>query len=135
MRLDQLNGCLVEIRNNPILGKGYGWDGWYKSNFGDHPVILSFESLIFVILCDNGFLGFVIWGILIYMVVRNNKKFHLIDTAIANSLLVFYIAYSCITGEYGYMQYFLIFYICLVFENIGTKTSKRLKNVSKISKL
>lgn len=117
LRMDQLNGCLSEIRNSPILGKGYGWDSWYKSNFGDHPVILFFESLIFVVLCDNGFVGILIWILLISAIIRNNHHLHLRDTIIADSLLVFYLAYACITGEYGYMQYYLLFYICLVFEN------------------
>lgn len=122
MRLDQLNGCLKEISNCTFVGKGYGWDGWYKSNFGDHPVILSFESLIFVVLCDNGFLGIAIWVLLIYLILRNDHKLYQNDKYVADTLLVFYVAYSCITGEYGYMQYFLMFYICLVFENMGDGT-------------
>lgn len=121
MRMEQLKGCFTEIRNSPILGKGYSWDMWYKTNYGDHPAILSFESMIFVILCDNGLLGFVIWGIFIFLIVRNNKRFHLYDTAIANSLLIYYLSYSCITGEYGYMQYFLLFYICLIFADASIK--------------
>lgn len=126
MRLDQLNGCFVEIRNNPILGKGYDWVGYYKSNFGDHPVILSFESLIYVVLCNNGFLGILIWILMIVFIIKNNHKYHISDPISADSLLVFYIAYSCITGEYGYMQFFLLFYICLAAENLnGKKQTKK----------
>lgn len=117
-RLDQLNGCFNEISNNPILGKGYDWNGYYHSKYGDHPVILAFESLVFIVLCDNGFLGLFIWAFLIFLVIRNNHRIKLSDKYIADAILVFYISYSCITGEYGYMQYFLLFYICLVFEDL-----------------
>lgn len=131
MRLNQLNGCLAEIRNNPIFGKGFEWTSYYHEKYGDHPVILAFESLIFVILCNNGYMGFIIWGILIYMIIKRSHKYHLNDVIIADSLLVFYIAYSCITGEYGYMQYYLLFYVCLVFDNSksnkeGSKPKKSL---------
>lgn len=129
MRLDQLNGCLVEIRNHPFIGKGYDWTGYYQDKFGDHPVILAFESLIFVILCDNGFLGLGIWSLLVIMIMKYNHKININDTVIANSLLVFYIAYSCITGEYGYMKYFLPFYICLVFENKNVTNKNNNQNM------
>lgn len=121
LRIDQLYGCLNEIRNSPLLGKGFGWVGWYKSNFGDHPVILAFESLIYVILCNNGFLGIAIWLLLAYMFFRTNQKAHMTDTVICNTLFVFYVSYSCITGEYGYMKYFLLFYVCLAVNNIEDK--------------
>lgn len=117
MRLEQLNGCFKEIQRSPILGKGFGWVSYYKANFGDHPVILAFESLIFVVLCNNGILGLFIWAILIYLVLRSNHRLKLKDKYVVDSLLVFYITYSCITGEYGYMKYFLLFYICMAFEN------------------
>lgn len=118
MRLDQLNGCFDEIKDCQFIGKGYAWHRYYQTMYGDHPVILAFESLIFVALCDNGFLGIAIWIGLILLIIRNNHRFKLSDTAIADSLLAYYIAYSCITGEYGYMHYFILFYICLVFENL-----------------
>lgn len=121
MRWEQLNGCLSEIRNCIILGKGFSWHDWYKDSFGDHPVILAFESLIFVILCDNGLLGFLIWGAFVFLIVRNNIRFRLSDTEIVNSLLIYYLSYSCITGEYWYMQYFLLFYVCLVFADKNIK--------------
>lgn len=121
MRLDQLYGCFDEIKKCPFIGKGFGWTGYYRENFGDHPVILAFESLIFVILCNNGILGFFIWGLLIYLIIKNNHKAKLTDPIIADTILVFYISYSCITGEYGYMQYYLLFYVCLFFEDLSNK--------------
>lgn len=121
MRIDQFKGCLREIQSNPIVGKGYGWHSMYISKYGGHPEILYFESLIYIVLCDNGVLGIVIWGLLIISVLRNNHKIGMSEPIIADTLLVFYIAFACITGEYGYMQYFLLFYICLVAENRQVK--------------
>lgn len=117
-RLHQLEGCFNEISNDPILGKGYDWNGYYHNKHGDHPVIYAFESLVFIVLCDNGFLGLFIWTLLIFLVFKNIHHLNLSDKYVADAIFVFYIAYSCITGEYGYMQYFLLFYICLVFEDL-----------------
>jgi len=110
LRLEQLNGGLNEIRNNYIFGKGYGWTDYYLT-FRVHPTMLAFESLILVILCNNGFIGFFIWGIMILNYIRNlRNKFFKNDKAILISLLVTYLVYSVVTGEYSYLKYFLIFY-------------------------
>ena len=42
MRLMQLEGCLTEIRNNPLFGKGYAWVSWYKTNYRNHPIMLAY---------------------------------------------------------------------------------------------
>lgn len=36
------------------------------------------------------------------------------------TLAVYYIGYSIITGEYGYMQYFIIFYTLILMNSNGT---------------
>lgn len=115
LRLDQLEGCFKEIKYCFLEGKGFDWHYFYLSTKGIHPRILAFESLIFVILCDNGILGFLFWGIMCAMIVLYNYR----ETdsqeqvSLNNALLEFYIIYATVTGEYGYMQYFLIFYILL----------------------
>lgn len=119
MRMTQFEGCLTEIRNNPIFGKGYDWVGYYKTNFGDHPVILAFESLSYVVLCNSGFLGVVIWIVFLvklYQNMRKNVKNR--DTLImVLVLMAYYLAYSMITGEYGYMKYYLLFYTFILLED------------------
>ncbi|HEY3388164.1 MAG TPA: O-antigen ligase family protein, partial [Prolixibacteraceae bacterium] len=57
MRLDQLQGAIHEINGIELVGKGYGWNSYYISKHGDHPVLLAFESLVFVVLCNNGIIG------------------------------------------------------------------------------
>ena len=116
MRLDQLYGAVEEADANPIWGLGYSWTTYYQTLFGNHPVCLAFESLLYVIICNFGISGFIIWGVMSVLIVWNNFRFDLKEKVVVDALFVFYIAYSSITGEYGYMKLFLIFYILLLGE-------------------
>ena len=119
MRLEQLEGCFDVISNNPLFGKGYAWVGWYKTNFGDHPVILAFESLIYVILCNSGIVGAGIWIVFLVKLFNKTKRIaknkEIIILAIV--LTIYYLSYSIITGEYGYMKYFILFYTFILLED------------------
>lgn len=131
MRLAQLEGCFNEIRNCFLQGKGFGWTDYYtKLHDGNHPIILAFESLIYVILCNSGFIGVVLWGVIILKIMRYNMRFQRETSALLDSLLVFYIAYSCITGEYGYMRFFIIFYVLMLGENL-LNNPRFVKNIMK----
>lgn len=125
MRISQFNGALNEIKNNPLIGKGYGWTDYYTSVKGSHPILLAFESLIYVVLCNNGFVGIGIWIIMIFLYFKSvGKCFNPNYSHALFSLLATYITYSIITGEYGYMQYFLIFY-SLMWMHSEEKYSKK----------
>ena len=118
MRLSQLEGCLKEIQNTMFEGKGYGWTGYYLSQHEEgHPTMIAFESLIIVILCNTGIIGILLWLVMGIIIVKYNNRHNRPIAALLNSLFTFYIAYACITGEYGYMQYFIIFYILMLGEN------------------
>lgn len=65
MRLTQLEGCFDIVKDNLLLGKGYGWHYWFNSKFGAHPKALYFESLFFTILVETGIMGFLIWSVFI----------------------------------------------------------------------
>jgi len=118
MRLMQYAGCLDEFMDSPLLGKGYGWHKFYISEYGDHPILLAFESLVYVVLCDGGLLGVLIWiGFIVYMCIV--AKLNLGQNyAFVLMLLSFYFFYSCITGEFGYMKYFMFFYILLYYDKL-----------------
>ena len=119
MRMEQLNGALNEIETCPFVGKGYGWVKHYQETKGDHPVLLAFESLIFVSLCDNGFLGIIAWLLSIYLCYKQCRKYKE-KWKILFTLYVTYIVYSCITGEYGYLKYTIIFYTILFIDIYST---------------
>ncbi len=118
MRLQQFEGCLQEIKHNLLEGKGYGWTGYYISQFEIHPTMLHFESLVFVVLCNSGLIGVALWAIMSGIIFSYNNWSERPISILLNSLFVFYIAYACITGEYGYMQYFILFYILMLGEDL-----------------
>lgn len=116
MRYNQLLGCFDEIRDCPLFGHGFNWHTLYMNKYESHPVILCFESLIFVVLCNTGYIGAIFWVFFISYFYKNNNRLVPKYSVLVNSSLVFYIAYSCITGEYGYMKVFLLFYILTLAE-------------------
>lgn len=118
MRLDQLGGALTEFANNPILGKGFHWHLFYMSEHGAHPVLLYFESLVYVILCNSGIIGVLLWLYVSLKYFKINSKI-LKDSSLLNSFWVFYLAYASITGDYAYMQLFLLFYVIAVFTSFN----------------
>ncbi|MCQ2233285.1 MAG: O-antigen ligase family protein [Paludibacteraceae bacterium] len=107
-RIEQLAGAINEVSYNPLFGRGYGWTELYFALHGNHPVCLAFESLLFVVICDFGFIGMLVWPLMVFHYFKKNKNFR--EKIPINGLIIFYLAYSCVTGEYGYMKYFLLFY-------------------------
>lgn len=116
LRMDQLMGCFTEITDNFLFGKGFGWTTVYMSIYEIHPVILCFESLIFVVLCNSGILGVFLWLYIIVKIMKYHTRYCIADSSLLNAMLFFYLGYSCITGEYGYMKVFILFYIILLAE-------------------
>lgn len=115
MRLDQFNGALKEMEGHELFGKGYEWTSYYMEKIGDHPVLLDFESLIFVILCNSGIAGIFIWMTFFTSLFRTHRRLlykrhsiYLLDT-----IVIVYLSYSIGTGEYGYLVFFSIFYSLL----------------------
>lgn len=125
MRMQQLEGAIYEMSKNPVWGLGYEWTSYYISKYGSHPVCLCFESLLYNIICNNGIVGIIIWMYLILSILKYNKSVGRGHSTILNSTLVFYLAFSFITGENGYMQYYLIFYVIIL-------ASKKQKNQGKV---
>lgn len=115
MRLSQFEGCLEIIKNDFIFGKGYGWSSWYNGTYGTHPKALWFESILFSVLVNTGIMGFILWGIMIlryykYAVLNINDLY---TRTIILALMIYYLVYSLITGDFG-INYLLIFYIVLL---------------------
>lgn len=126
MRLEQFDGCMKEIESNPAFGKGYAWTNYYKENKGGHPTMLSFESLFIVILSNSGFVGLFIWIVMLIMYYKLIKKnLDITKFRILLALMLLYISYSMITGEYGYLRYFTIFYILIWNSELNYFKSKR----------
>ena len=117
MRLDQLNGCFDEIRNSSIFGKGLGWHTYYMRLHGDHPVIAAFESLLYVVICDYGFVGIAIYFFAYFkLFIYIKKKIKNTYSSNIQMLTVIYLAYAIITGDYGYIRYYLVFYSIMMLD-------------------
>lgn len=111
MRLDQLSGCFDIIRDNPIFGKGLDWTTQYLTVHTVHPKLLAFESLIFVVICNMGIVGVVVW--LIYIFKQYKFVISIKDKEIGSLILAlfcYYICFTCLTGDYGFMKYFMLYY-------------------------
>ncbi len=124
MRISQLNGCFHEIQYSLLAGKGFGWTGYFLSQNEGHPTILNFESLIYVILCNSGIIGLFLWIYMSVKIIRFNDLYERSKAVLLQSLLVFYLTYACITGDYGYMQYYILFYILMCGEGQVSKRAK-----------
>ena len=123
MRFEQLAGAFEEIKNSFLFGKGYGWTQYYSSTFGDHPVMYAFESLFYVVLCNQGIFGLFVWGGFVYLTIKFNKRLARRQSAILNSLFFFYLAYALITGEYHYMRYYIVFYVIMAGRALSIRRS------------
>lgn len=124
MRISQLNGCFHEIQNSLLTGKGFGWTGYYISQHEGHPTMLHFESLIIVVLCNFGIIGLFLWFYISAKIIRFNALYERPTAILLLSLFLFYLTYACITGDYGYMQYFILFYILMCGEGQVSKRAK-----------
>ena len=131
MRIEQFNGCIAEISNNPLFGKGYGWSRAYIANFGGHSIIRGFESVLFRVLCDYGWIGLSFFiGCFYWMFHQIHIAFidNQINRYILYCLWVFYLSYAFITGDYGYMKYTMLFfsilYCSLMYRDSDSKTAQ-----------
>ena len=115
LRLEQLNGCFNIIKGNELTGQGYGWTANYLMTKGGHPVVLAFESLLYVVLCNSGFIGIIIWIITIIMYYSyTTTYFNKSSQNLIKTLIFAYLCFTLLTGDYGYMKNFLIFYVLII---------------------
>lgn len=125
MRISQFLGCFDIIGDNILFGKGFDWHQYYMQSHVVHPKLLAFESLIYVVLCNFGFMGAILWFMYTLKMYKYMRSLGSIkEILIPLVLFVFYLSYSCITGEYGYMQIFILFYIIMIGDIYVTKRKK-----------
>lgn len=115
MRLSQWEGCVDECAGRELIGNGYRWTDSYMRRNEFHPKAYCFESLIFVIYTNWGILGFFIWGIFFLLLARtfNNSFKNKSHISRMNAMLILYIVFSLLTGEYHYMRWFALFHAIL----------------------
>lgn len=116
MRISQLEACMDIMGQNPLFGKGIGWTGWYIDKYGGHPQALYFESLLFSVMCNMGIAGILIWIVFSISYIRtvNHYITEKSKRTILYSLFIFYITYTGITGDYGYLTLLAVFYVVIM---------------------
>ena len=111
MRLDQFDGCFNIIKDCALTGKGYNWTSLYVADHGPHPIMLCFESLAFMVLCNSGIIGALIWIIFVCWMIYDIHGFANRNArALLFALFLFFLIFALATGNYGYMRYFAIYY-------------------------
>lgn len=109
-RWNQLLAAFDEIRNNPLWGNGYDWSGYYLAKNHIHPKLLGFESVILSLICNCGFVGVSIWAFCcLYYFAYMAKIYDKNEVVDLRMLFIGYLAYSMVTGDYGYMKFLFIF--------------------------
>lgn len=115
MRWEQLQGCFAEVKDIPVFGHGYGWTWNYLRANTIHPIILAFESLIYVVICNEGiYFGLSLWTVFLFLLIKNiHSLSYWKHRTLLTTLTIGYITYATVTGDYGYMQYFILFYVLM----------------------
>lgn len=116
MRMLQFGGAVsLWDQGGLLFGNGFGWCANYYALYGDHPILLGFESIIYVVLIENGVLGIIAYGFLFYSLFRINRNlyiqsenFHKVEFWLNNSLIVTYIIYVIITGVFGFSLFLIL---------------------------
>lgn len=131
MRLNQLEGCFKEISDCALMGKGYEWSMYYIGKNGSHPTILSFESVVFRVLCNWGVLGLLLYIFSYFRLsVRTFKMLPNQDSKALSLAFIFaFLAYCVGTGDYQYTTLFMLFF-SLFISNFNVATSDY-KTISK----
>lgn len=124
MRVSQFYGCLKEVQNHLLEGRGFSWTNYYVSTNGSHPPCWSFESLVFYLLCNSGIIGIVLWIFVVKKIFKLNNRMQLESKSILNTLISLYLIYTLITGEYGYMKYYLLFSTLLYAEFLSVNSGE-----------
>ena len=71
LRLDQFDAALIEIEDNPIFGRGYGYRDYYiYIHNALHPDLLGFESVFLLYLVERGWLGLLFFFIMAYYIYK-----------------------------------------------------------------
>jgi hypothetical protein len=123
MRLIQLGGAVsLWDQGGIVFGNGFGWCGNYYALYGDHPILLGFESIIYVLLIENGLLGVFMYGFLYFSLYKINWNLYVSLTKrqktefwLINSFITSYIIFIIITGQFGF-NIFLIFLVLMLLK-------------------
>lgn len=129
LRIRQVLYPFIEIKDNLLLGHGFGWCSTYLSiNQNIHPILYGFETILSTVICQSGILGIVLYLLLFIRSYKYIRHF-VIDNKI-NYALLFVLSIVLLYIATG-IQYMYYFFLILVVLNKSTKIdgyiNKRIK--------
>jgi hypothetical protein len=89
--------------------------------------MLSFESCLIQILCNNGLMGIFIWVVFVVMLIRSVRTHFAgnVEFMQTISLMLFaYFSYTFFTGDYGTFYVMMVFYALIIANEYNTKQIK-----------
>lgn len=111
MRFDQINAAFVEIEENPIFGRGYGYrDYWIFLHNDLHPELLGFESVFLLYLVERGWIGLIFFFFIVYYIYRLCKN----ETISTITILLVFVGYLTSIIMTGVRPLTLLF-VCLAY--------------------
>lgn len=132
LRILQALYPFVEIKNNILFGKGFGWCAWYLNEYELHPVLFGFETILSTAVCQFGITGYFIYYVLFRQSYKYSKPYKVIGINYQLLALIAMIVLVIATG----LNYFFFYGIGVVFmnkhEHIFYKHEKSINSYSKL---
>lgn len=112
LRIRQILYPFVEIKDNILLGHGFGWCSTYLGIHQDiHPILYGFETIFSTVICEGGLFGIVLYSLLFFNAYKY-IRYYIIDRNI-NYPLLFVLSILLLYMATG-IQYMYSFFVLLV---------------------
>jgi hypothetical protein len=112
MRYGQIYYSFVEVKNNILFGKGFGWTTYYLSKNTYHPTLFGFENIITEAIVTMGVCGLFVWSFIFYKSYRYSS-FHEKDKSMYKIFTLIQIVIAIATG----FSYFIFYGIYIAILN------------------
>ncbi len=123
MRINQLNASFIEIEDNPVFGRGYGYREYWMYKHNDlHPDLLGFESVLVYYLVERGWIGLLFFFAMAYYIYRLFSK-NMVDKTIIRYIFIGYILSIIMTG----VRPLTLLFVCLTCSIVYSSSEKVIK--------
>lgn len=127
MRLTQLDaafGLISKDTNSYLFGLGDGWVRDYSMRHnGLHPVLLGFESILFIGLIEYGIIGFFVLTCgLFFIYFKLSRQYHTSNLSLI--MIISFFTFQMFTGKYGWLTFLIVISIIIKMDIIQLKQRK-----------
>ena len=113
LRILQVVYPFIEIKDNILFGKGFGWCSWYLNQYELHPVLFGFETIFSTAVCQFGIWGYLMYYMIFYQSYQYSRPYKSLKINYQLLNLVAMIVLVVATG----LNYFFFFGIGVVIMN------------------